>query len=94
MKALALYLTSIESGDANDYLKKLIYSNRLQENKGGASGTRMVFLVASLVDNIKEQNKLLEFAFTTMVWFAYKKENNGFNKKSSRTNKKYDFSSV
>ncbi len=81
MKALSLYLNSIEAGDANVYLRKLVFSNRIQENKGGASGTRMVFLVASLIDNVREQNKLIEFAFTTMVWFAYKKENDGFNKK-------------
>lgn len=81
MKALALYLTSIETGDAYDFMKKFVNSNRIQENKGGASGTRMVFLVASLIENTKEQNKLLEFAFTTMVWFAYRKENGNLNKK-------------
>lgn len=81
MKAFAVYLTSIEKGDANDYLTKFMRSDRVQENKGGQTGTRLVILFGALVECSKEQNKLMENAFISMVFFSYKKDKNEINKK-------------
>lgn len=53
MKALALYISSIEIGDANAYLKKFVCCDRIQVNKGGAAGARVVFLVAALVVDLR-----------------------------------------
>lgn len=81
MKAFALYLTSIEAGDANEFLRKFVNCDRIQENKGGLSGVRMVILLAVLIECSKTQGKMMEFVFTSMVFFAYKKDKGGINKK-------------
>jgi hypothetical protein len=81
MKVLAMYLTSIDINDANEFLKKYISCTKIQENKGGTAGIRLVWLFTALVDCDKGNNPVIERVFLSLVWFAYKNGKEETNKK-------------
>lgn len=81
MKVMAIYLTSININDANEFLKKYISCTKIQENKGGTAGIRLVWLFTALVDCNKDNNLIIERVFLSLVSFAYKNGKEETNKK-------------
>ena len=82
MKVLAQYLAHIEFNAANAFVNKFIHSKRIEENKGGTSGMRIVFLYNSLWSASLEQNKVIEKIFIAMIRFSYKNGKEETNKKT------------
>ena len=82
MKVLAQYLAHIELDAANAFVNKFIHSKRIEENKGGTSGMRIVFLYCSLWSASLEQNKVIEKIFIAMIRFSYKNGKDETNKKT------------
>lgn len=81
MKTLAMHLKSSDKEKSDVFLKSFINSQRIQENKGGTSGMRMVSLLYSFVIERYEQDIIMERIFMAMIWFAYKNGKEETNKK-------------
>lgn len=82
MKVLARYLSHIENDAANVFVNKFITSKRIEENKGGTSGMRIVFLYCFLWTAYDEQNKIIENVFFAMIRFSYRNGKDETNKKT------------
>lgn len=81
MKILAQFLFHSEVERANPFIKKFLFCKRMEENKGGTSGMRVVALFSYAVGEYKEQNPIIEMIFKEMIKFAYKNGKDETNKK-------------